>query len=761
MNKIKAFLLNVKHNWNTPPKGRYINYKEIVSLSAGGFGVKLVHWCVNQMIISVGNTLIGNTIGINPTALYIIYLLSIASSVPLTAIRAKMIDNSRSMKGKYRPYILSMGIPTAVLGIGFVLMPYDGMSLFWKCFTVLIFNVGFQFFYNFYFDAYQSIINVLSPDTIERSDVQSVRSVVENFAPSVANVFMPLIAKAITGENTLYDMRVFRVLFPIILIVGVLISILIYVNNEEKIVQAKSHIIQIKFVDALKSVAKNKYFWLISLAGWLGFLESSMASILGWMYNYQHVCSPAEYSIIVAITGNASLWSMIFAPFLIRKFGKRKTLVVSNMLNVLFIFLMLPIIKQTGKSGMVWLFVFVIFINQLFTTISNLLIVGINADIRDYQQYITGERIDGMFATVALIGTVITLATSSVLPAIYEKAGLNKAVALSLGYDGSNVYDVLYNQEYFIHISYVLIVASVVGALLNAIPFFFYDLTETKQKAMVNVLKIRAMFEDYGNNIIEYDKIKEVVEIINEAREFADKEKVDIKSVNFNGVGRKEARRLKKKIISDNEKTEIAKIVLDELNRFESETGIAEVENAQAICSAGLNGFFDIPLASKKEIKALPKKSELEINYRRNMFMLAGKMKTAKKTYQKYFPDGIEEFDNSIFEKLFKTQDDIEAKRHSVLRDMKLAKENKDLLKLSQLKSELKKLTSQKKEIEKTIKDAMDKNTIYYRATRPYLDAKRILIQKENYSHLDDLFDFYEKQTAELSGKLENSVNAD
>lgn len=744
MKKVKEFLSSVKSNWNTPPEGRYMNFKEILSLSIGGFGVRLVYWCVNQMIIAVGNTLIGNTIGINPSALYVIYLLSIASSIPLTALRAKMIDNSRNMKGKYRPYILSMGIPTAILGIGFVLMPYESMNLFWKCFTVLIFNIGFQFFYNFYFDAYQSILNVLSPNTIERSDVQSIRSVVENLSPSIAGIFMPLVAKAITGENTLYDIRVFRVLFPIMLIIGVSVSILIYINNEEKIVQAKTHVIDVKFPDALRAIAKNKYFWIISLAGWIGFLESSFSAILGWMYNYQQACSPGQYSVIVAITGNASFWSMLVLPFFIRKFGKRKILVVSNILNVVFIFSMLPIVKSIGKSGIIWLFVFVIFINQFLTSISNILNISINGDIRDYQQYITGERIDGMFATVALIGTIITLATSSVLPAIYESAGLNETVALSLGYDGSNVYDVLYNKEYFIHICSVLVIASVVGALLNAIPFFFYDLTETKQKAMVNVLKIRALFEDYGNNVIDNDKLKEVVDIIKEAQKFEGNELKDINSADLKNLTRKESKQLRKKIIEYNEKVEISKIVMDELQRFETESGMAEIEISENITNAGLQNFIHVELPNKKDIKALPKTNQREIDYRRNMLMLISKMKAAEKAIKKYFPNGIEEFDNSVFEKLFKAEDDIESKHYSILKEIKQSKENNDKERLLILKKELKELNLQKKEIENSIKSATNKNSIYYRAAQPYLDAKRTLLQKENYSHLNEIFELYD-----------------
>lgn len=282
--KIKSVVSSVKTHWNKPPKERYMSYKEIASLSVGGIGVRFIVYCVSNMIIAVGNTLIGNTIGIDPGALYVIYILSILSGFPLTALRAKMIDNTRSMKGKYRPYILTMGIPTVILGIGFVWMPYEHMSLTMKCIVVLLFNVGFQFFYNFMVDAYESLINVLSPNTIERSDVLSIRCVVENLSPSIAGIFLPIAARLITNDNTLYDMRIYRVLYPPMLLVGFLISLLVYVNVEEKIVQAKTHVIRIKFIDALKAIAQNKYFWIISLAGWIGFLESSFNSILGWMY---------------------------------------------------------------------------------------------------------------------------------------------------------------------------------------------------------------------------------------------------------------------------------------------------------------------------------------------------------------------------------------------------------------------------------------------------------------------------------------------
>lgn len=749
--KITSVFQNFKQYWKTPPKGRYMPYKEIASLSIGGIGVKFIVYCVNQMILVVGNTLIGNTIGINPSALYAIYIISVLSGFPLTALRAKMIDNTRSMKGKYRPYILTMGIPTVILGIGFIWMPYEHMSLIVKCIIVLAFNIGFQFFYNFYNDAYESIINVLSPNSIERSDVLSIKSICDNLAPSIASIFLPIVAKLITGENTLYDIKIYRVLFPPMLIVGFVLSLLLYVNTEEKIIQAKTHIVEMKFTDAFRAIARNKYFWIISLAGWLGFLESSFSNIIGWMYNYQQACTPAQYSIITAVAGNASFWPMLIAPFCIRKFGKKKILIFTNLLNIGFIMLMLPIVRMTGTSAIIWLLLLCIFINQFISALSWILTPSVNADIRDYQQYISGERIDGMFAAVGLIGSVITLVTSGVLPAIQEKAGLNTEIATALGYSGSNVYDVLYNKDYFIQISSVLIIASVVGAVMNVIPYFFYDLTETKQKAMISVLKIRALFEDYGNGVLSDEALVEAVDIIKEAEKYDSREiiqlsKNDIKQAKKtkDKIMIKEAKDRYKKAKEDNEKIEIAHLVMNELHRFETAEGAAQIDMAQRIVNAGLNGFMNEQMITKAQAKAMPKTTQEEKDRRRDAFMQISKIKTAQKAIKKYFPNGIEEFDNSVFEKLFKAEDENELELHNALKSMKTAKENNNNSDIQKLKTKIKELQQKKAKIKKEIKTATDQNSIYYRAAKPYLDAEKTLKQMENYQHYDEIIALYD-----------------
>lgn len=750
--KISAGIESLKLYWNKPPHGRYVTFKEIVSLAFGGMGVKFICYAVQLMLLSVGNTLIGNTIGIAPKPLYLIYVLSVISSFPLTALRARMIDSAKNAKGRFRPYIFTMAIPTAILALGFTWMPYDRMNMFWKCFTVLAFNIGFQFFYMFMFDSYTNILNVLSPNTYERSDICSITSVTDSLAPTIINIILPILAQWITGENTIYDMKIYRAVFPPILLIGLLLTILIHVNTEEKVIEAKTHVIQIKFFDALRAVAKNKYFWIISLAGWIGFLESSFSTILAWLYNYQDACTAAQYSLITAIYGNSSLWSMLFAPILIRKIGKRNLLLSTNLMSVVFILCMYPVITSAPKNIMIWLLLLCMFINGLGTSLGNLLAYSVNGDIRDYQQYITGERIDGMFLAIGLISNVVGMVTGFVLPEIYSYAGLNESTAIALGYDGSNVYHVLYNTEYFQHICGILVVASAVGAALNAIPYFFYDLTETKQKAMITVLKIRALFEDYGNNALSDEQLVEAIDLIDESVALVNEvpEKVTKKNIRAARKAKdKDAVKAAKKEYKErklrNEKIVIAQYVVDEINKFSTEHMQAEIRRAEKIYAMGLEGLTTLETISLSDAKKLPRSNAEEKQIRSATIEHARAERDSKKAIQKYFNGKIKEFDNKVFETLFAKEDEMDLRRKEIVNELDAAKKNHDKASAAMLKKELRNLMKEKHQITEKIKKATNDASAFNRAAKPYLDAKKLLIQQENYRHYDEIKERYEE----------------
>lgn len=761
----KEGISKVKTYWKTPPLNSYMNFKEIVSLAGGGIGVKFIITCVSAVLLSATNVFVGNTIGIEPMNMYFIYILAVIISFPLTMLRAYIIDNARNRKGKYRPYILTMGLPTVILAIGYFWMPYEKMgSQMMKCAVVLLFNIGFQFFYNFLYDAYDNYIVVLSPNTQERANVSSIKSVTDSFAPTITNAIIPLLATSIIGTSNLNDIRLYRYIWPPILIIGFLLSVIVYVNTEEKIVQAKTHVVQIKFFDALRAVAKNKYFWVISLAGWLGFLEGAYSSILNWLYSYQHACSGGEYSLIVTIYGNASLWGMLLAPLSIKKLGKKNTLVLTNFLNILFIALIYPVVKHTSIDIMIWLVMICLWFNALVGSFAHILTPSLNGDIRDYQQYITGERIDGMFAAVGLIGSAITMITSSVLPAIYEKVGFNETKLAELLpeiiaqegelIDPTNVYNVLYHKETFISIFGVLIAVSVLGAFMNVIPYFFYDLSEIKQQGMIKVLKIRALFEDYGNGILKDKNLVEAIEIIKEANELENAQPKNLKEFKAakKQASSKEEKKAAKKAYKDavqfNQNIEISKYVTDEMNRFNTPYGKMQLDEARKTFHAGYEAIYSFGKSELAAAKALPNGTKEEKEYRKEAISKAKDFVYAKKSADKHFPGGIKEFDSSIFEKLFDKEDRLAEELEATYQKLYNARDEKDTAAIAEYKQKVKNIRAEQKQTEKDIKKATNDNSVYNRAAKPYINAKKLITQSENYAKFDEIAAMYDEAKA-------------
>ncbi len=757
--KAKDVIGKVRTYWRTPPLGNYMNYKEIVSLSAGGFGVKAIITFVQAAIISANNAFVGNTIGVKPMQMYAIYVFSVLAGFPLTMLRARIIDNTRSRKGKYRPYIISMGLPTVILSIGYVWAPYEIMGDVGKIATVLFFNIGFQFFYNFLYDAYDNYVSVLSSNTQERSNVLAIRAVTDSLAPTIINAIVPLIGKAITGTNNLFDMRIYRLVWTPILIIGFLVSFILYKNTKEKIIQAKTHVVRVKFVDALRAVMKNKYFWIISLAGWMGFLEGMANNILAWLYTYQDACTSAQYVILTTVYGNASLWGMLLAPISIRLFGKKNTLIFTNAMNIIFIAALFPVVKYADASIMIWLAMICLWMNALVGSFAHILTPSLNADIRDYQQYVTGERIDGMFAAVGLIGAVVTMATTSVQSAIYEVIGFNEAKysevlpeILASGVvleQPDNVYNVLYHRPTFISIFGVLIITAVVGAAMNVIPYFFYDLSEVKQKGMVKVLQVRALFEDFGRNVLSDRDLVKAIELVREAKEYINKTELPTDKSAIKAAKTKEdkkaARKARRAALEHNEKIVVSQFVVDELNRFNTIQGKAQLENAKAIVAAGFDYINTVTKADLGAAKVLPTSTEEEKAFRKAEITRIKECLYAQKVARKHFPGGIEEFDSSEFDKLFVEQDAIEEKIDAAYKTFYKARDDKDKSAAEEAMSLIKILKTQAKELDKAVKKATDDSSVYNRAAKPYLDAKKLITMAENYTHYDEIDAMYDE----------------
>ncbi len=766
-NKVTDGVSKVKTYWKTPMAGRYMTFKEIAAYSGGGIGAYFIITMGNALLVNINNMIVGGAIGLDPTHMYVLYLIATISNIPLTAIRANMIDNTRNKAGKYRPYLISMGIPTALIVLGYVYFPYQSlynlfpMTIFGyeggyvaKCAVILIFNLLLQFFFKFFYDAYTNLIHVLSPNTQERTDVLAIKSVVYSLAPSIVNIVLPLVAQ-VTTNNNLYDLKVYRIAYPVFAALGMGLTIVVFGYTKEKIVQPRSRVVQVKFIDSFKAVAKNKYFWIIALAGWLGFLESSYSNILGWTYNYGHACEGSTMSLINTLVGNASMWGMIIAPFCIRAFGKKKVLVGINFMNIVCILAM-----GLNKTNIIWLAVCVYF-NWLFGAFEQITTPAIQADIRDYHQYKTGERIDGMFSTVQTIGDMVTLVTSSILPFVYRSYGIYEGN----GYESSfDILDVNTGKPGLLEdIVGALVIMAAIGAFLNMVPYFFYNLKEKDQKAIVRILKIRAMFEDYSNDVVNDANLVEAVEIIREAKENVNKTPVKVSKAD-----KRADKKAYKANLQLNEEIEIAKKICEELAKFESDEYKTKLSMYREVYSSGLQGLFNADKAEiLKEISVardMPKTTKAEKEIRSFAIDLAKSKLSSKKAIEKFY-SSIDDFVQPsylVLEGYYDQEDESNAKLKELYQLQATAKKDKDNVKLQELTTLIEEAKAQKKAAQAGVKEETEKHVYFSRAAKPFLDADKMFKQKESYSHLEELTEKYEESKAryekELAEKAEEAA---
>lgn len=710
--KISDTVSTAKKYWHEPPKGNYIPYKEVAYLSGAGFGVHWLTLLASTIGLNASNFLVGASIGLKPMDLQIMLIVANLIGIPLGIFRAWYFDNHNLKGGKFLPFIRMTAVPIVLISLVFVWLPYENWDYITKAVVVEAMYLLLNVFLSFYTESYNYFQQIVSPDSNERSTVMSISQIVYSLAPTISNLLIPMIAGWTWGLDNIWS---YRVIYPAFSIIGLVFSVVFFRKVKERLILPKRKPEPVRIIDAVREVAKNKYYWLIQAANWVVFLESGYGVILGWSFVYGNEGRyESMFGVASTVIGNAALWSMMATPFVIRAIGKRNLLIAVNTINAIVIGAMYFCYENIILVCALWYF------NTFVSTSWNIVQHNISADMRDYHQWKTGVRIDGLFGPLGMIGTVIGFATGMFYPAIYEKMGIQED------------YSVLYNDSLRNNLIEIIIVWSVIGAVLNLIPFLFYDLTEEKQQGYADVLRIRAMFEDYGNGVLDDGQLEEGMNIIERARLYLNKEKQPVDKSAL-----RKARRLPKK--TDEEKTQryyaikeakkdidaqrdgnifavTAPFIMDEINKFSTERYIRQIAAAEKTVAVGMLYLWDNLGEEKAKAKALPKKTKKEKEIRSDALELVRRKKEARRIILKYGGENLAPADEKLRQELQ------ERETSSFSESMKVRKQLRELLK---------------------------QDSLYRRANLPYTNAVRLIEQKENYSCIDKLEERYRLKAEE------------
>jgi hypothetical protein len=444
-----------------------------------------------------------------------------------------------------------------------------------------------------------------------------------------------------------------------------------YFSTKERVVQSRAHYNRQTLRETFREVAKNKNFWLLCAAQWAGFLEGNSNDLLRWTYVYRQRMTPFQYTVADMLVRWAGTPTYVVVPWAARRFGKRALLIGSNLANI-------ALLAVTYKTfHVIPALVAFRFLNFFCNMVQQTIQPALDADVRDAQQYISGERIDGMFNMVGYVGSLIGMGTGFVTPFLWRKGGIYEGNG-AVDFEGNrSMWFALRDVNIFNRISKTMIITSVAGAAMNVIPLLFYDLTEARQRGMGKALKLRAMFEDYANGILSAELRDECRQIISDAQ---------------NHAGNAEENQF----------------VLGELGKYASPGMRPKLALAREIVGAGYGGILHFDPARYRNAKRILRRTRRDKAVMRAEAEVLREMKDAQRCMARFFPDA----------------NPVEPDIHEL--DALYEKQAPDRREAKQLRLEIRALEQRR--------------LLFYRGTKPYNKAKRLLADMENAGRLEEIF---------------------
>lgn len=522
-----------KSHWNNPPEGYQVSYKEFAAFAAGCGSPNLLGVLTQYTTIATSVHLMISYFKMSTGMAWVLTILTSAIAIIRSPILSMMIDNSNGKSGKFKPFLVWSAIGTAV---SFSFVPYIPAS--WMnihIFSIPLpaipimgvlesstidFNLGIllafiliqigSFFITLLNQCIAGIEQTISTVAQERANIGSIKGLVSGLPSSIVNIILPILAGTLFANQGGWNaVGMYRIIFPVCGVIGVLMVFLLVKGVEERTIVNQEYVAKVKFLEGMRLLSKNKYFWIITIFNAFNAIRN-LANITTWITQYSFVSDTAKTVVGLycsTILMNAIAVALLVGPLLIKKMGKRNLMILSCGGYVVMIVLQVLFHKNPV------LILVVSFFEQFFGGFYFL--TGLmTSDIMDDIQMKTGKRLEGFWQNyMAIVTTVIGVFTGMLTPLFLSFGGVGFSDDISLA---------LQNAELRNNIFFYQSLLSLIGAIIVAVPFFFYDLTEKKHANIVRVLRIRAAVENFNDNMLQKEDItylREIVDYANETNE--------------------------------------------------------------------------------------------------------------------------------------------------------------------------------------------------------------------------------------------------
>ncbi len=322
-----------------------------------------------------------------------------------------------------------------------------------------------------YNDQVGVIEKVITPNTTERTKILSYGSLIYNLFPSIVGIALPVLVAATGGFTVL---RSYRVPILIVMLAFSPLSLFLAFKVKERVIIDFERRPDIDFKKGVKSVVKNKYAWIEKISGMLGSFRNGSVDIITIMAIYM-LRKDWILGVCAAIIGTANIPGYLTANYFTKKFGKRKLVLISNYFSIFASVMQIGAIYLNSFA----LLIIVVYITRVIIQIGDISKRGISADVWDYQQYISGERLETFMGIIDMLIAPLASLAGLLVPYVYAGMGFTS--------DWTVLYDPTIRNKIFIF----TIMINIAGSVLSLLPWHFYDLSEEKHREIIRKLADR------------------------------------------------------------------------------------------------------------------------------------------------------------------------------------------------------------------------------------------------------------------------------
>ena len=491
----QALALNLKRFWKEPPKGRFLNLKEILALGGASLGVSFITNIIN-MYVTVGQLpLIYNMGDYGSLHATIAYTSASIVGLFLTPVYGRWVQRTKTRWGRYKPYILFLAPVVAVLA---TLASWSPQTLSQRDATIYMYCLAVPtlLVYNLWYNTWNLFPGVFTPNRQERVDIWSPIGLVMGFAPSLMNVLKDVCAGA---WGDIVAARVFGLSSAAVGILCVLA--LLKVKERVFVTEEESKGEKIGVARGLKLLWKNKPLLILTVALCVGCMRDTISSIWHIIARVKYADNMADaaqiFGAVSLIVGFAATPNMLLLPLMTRKMDNRNILIMWQGINT-GAYLILAIIGfdnlQAGTTSAVIITALRFCIS--FNAIGSLQPLMLS-ELGDYQQAKTGYRLDGFIQTMGYSVPLVVGQLCALVPAaIQGMVGFNpNNYIITEGEGGLAANEMPQNvlSQELIDIadrySNIAVWISAVSGALMIIALLFYTLSKKKHAEIVEQLK--------------------------------------------------------------------------------------------------------------------------------------------------------------------------------------------------------------------------------------------------------------------------------